>query len=83
MSLKYLSLVVFVFSLVYSFLFPSFEIAALCLIALIFHAYESYIHLQKDKGLIDQRKDLESIELQLAEIKDDVTKIKMAQSFKR
>lgn len=81
--LRYLSHAVFIASLIYSLLTPSFEAATLTLSALGYHIYESYTLLKAKESLAASNQSIERFDLAISELKDDVTKIKMAHGFKR
>lgn len=83
MKLKHIGHIVFIPSLIYALAFPSFEVSLLMLIVLAFHAHESYMAYKHDLGANEKGTESESLQVAIAEIKDDVTKIKMAHGFKR
>ena len=80
---KYFTHAVFIPALIYSLYFPSFESALLTLIALGYHCLESFLFLKSSSFKDAEKNSADKYELILAELKDDMTKIKMAHSYKR
>ena len=83
MIVKYIGHLVFIPSLVYSLYVPSFESALLTLIALGYHSLAVFVSVRVSSNQDAQTDIVKAFKLEVSEIKDDVTKIKMAHGFKR
>lgn len=81
--MKYQSYLVFIASLVYSLYLPTLETALLTLCALCYHALAIYLEAKQTKSSNLENLELEALKLSIAEVKDDLTKVKIAHSFKR
>jgi len=80
---KYLSHAVFISSAIYSLYFPSFQVALLTLTTLAYHAHEAFYSFKTSSQNIEKQVAMDKFDILIAELKDDVTKMKMAQVYKR